>query len=86
MSESRKLSLRHHGSTANNFWEKFQVPSHICIRLRLNHLIGRNLIIITKNELINTIAIFVNVYQIIRQCYLLVNLTPSDVFRILHIE
>jgi hypothetical protein len=31
-------------------------------------------------------CIFVNVYQIIRQCYLLVNLTPSDVFRILHIE
>ena len=29
---------------------------------------------------------FVNVYQIKDRCYLLVNLTPSDVFRILHIE
>jgi hypothetical protein len=30
--------------------------------------------------------IFVNVDQIKDQCYSLVNLTPSDVFRILHIE
>ncbi len=31
-------------------------------------------------------AIFVNIDQIKDQCYSLVNLTPSDVFRILHIE
>jgi hypothetical protein len=31
-------------------------------------------------------ANFVNIDQIKDQCYLLVNLTPSDVFRILHIE